>query len=181
MKLVEIKTLLDNLPEKSSVAITAADSILEELFTDDGGGTLFVKGPQLNRYDSIGQCDLHGLQTVLQANGNEGFGMEYFQQLQTTLARVYTFGDPGSAYSGAAVVKLVDGKPVLDAFHVDESMEGMDCEILLWKALMKDFPTLAWRLDKLPSKLRKTAVGFMEGSLAGNQGRSYESKSRHVA
>lgn len=123
MKLNEIKTLLDNLPEQSSVAITAADTILQELFTHQGGGTLFVQGVQLNEYSSIGQCDLHALSTLLKGKGQ--FDLKHFENLQTCLAKIYTFGNPGTAYAGAAIVKFVEEKCVLEIFHVDESLAGM--------------------------------------------------------
>ena len=171
---MEIKTLLDNLPDDSSVAITAADSILEELFSEEGGGTLFVKGTQLNRYNSIGQCDLHGLRTVLQQADPTRFDMQYFQDLQTTLARAYTFGNPGSAYSGAAIVKLHDGKPVLDAYYVAESSQDVYGNALLWKTLMKDFPTLAWRIDQLPAPLKEATASDGEGVVTGVGGELFD-------
>lgn len=44
LKLNEIKDLLDALPSTSSVAITSATAMKDELFTTTGAGTLFLKG-----------------------------------------------------------------------------------------------------------------------------------------
>lgn len=96
MKIVEIKMLLDGLPATSSVAITAAESVLQELFTHQGGGTLFIKGEQLNALDSVGSADVNALLAFLSSSKYSGLDIEYFKNLQATLKKLYIYGNNNS-------------------------------------------------------------------------------------
>jgi N-acetyl-gamma-glutamyl-phosphate reductase/acetylglutamate kinase len=66
LKIKEIKTLLDDLPKSSSVAIIHPDHLQRELFTDTGAGTLIRRGNKLITAKSLdGIGDLANLKQIL--------------------------------------------------------------------------------------------------------------------
>ncbi len=48
LKLNEIKLILDSVPPSTSVAIASAPGMLTELFTQEGSGTMFIKGQKVD-------------------------------------------------------------------------------------------------------------------------------------
>jgi len=164
LKLNEIKLLLDNLPQYSSVAITAADSILKELFTNSGGGTMFIKGEPINVFTSIGQLDLNHLKGLL---GNR-ITDSYFENLQATADKVYTYGS--ASYSAVAVVSKIpvdasgdEYVPFLELLHVDPKSQGLGRENLMLKKIKDDYPGLVWCQNNFDNASRLAAESFADG------------------
>jgi N-acetyl-gamma-glutamyl-phosphate reductase/acetylglutamate kinase len=66
LKLVEIKSLLDHLPRSSSVAITNAEHLSKELFTDSGAGTLIRRGHKLFSTTNVDELDFEKVRELLE-------------------------------------------------------------------------------------------------------------------
>ena len=147
LKLNEIKTLLDHLPSTSAVAITSASSITKELFTHRGGGSLFLKGEPLHKFESIGSLDLDRLRVLMTRQSKGGLSDIDFQSLQASLAAAYVF----ESYSACAIVTRsvaaddpLGGRYVLEHMCVDPAARGMGQDEVLWRRLKEEYPSLAW-------------------------------------
>jgi N-acetyl-gamma-glutamyl-phosphate reductase/acetylglutamate kinase len=101
-KIRDIKTLLDNLPRSSSVAIIHPETLERELFTHSGAGTLIRRGTKLQQASSLGE-------------------FENMAQLKQTLVR-----DRDGFESAAVVDRYLDSlknRPFKAYF--DENMEAL--------------------------------------------------------
>lgn len=148
LKLKEIKHLLDNLPRMSAVAITSASSITKELFTHSGGGTLFLKGENIIKYNSIGAVDTGKLNILLNESSGGIIKAQprsdaYYETLQASLDAIYV----SESYNACAIVtKRKIGEDTfyyLEKFSVEPEARGTGLDSALWSQLKQDYPSLA--------------------------------------
>ena len=66
-KLIEINTLLNELPPTSSVSITSPDHLAKELFTHGGHGTFVRRGEKVQRHEDWASIDVARLRELLEA------------------------------------------------------------------------------------------------------------------
>lgn len=138
-KLREIRTLLQNLPETTSVSITSPEGLVGELFTHAGRGTLVRRGEQINTLHTKAKVDENKLCALVEEAFGRTLRTGYFDQLP--LRRAYV----AAGYRAAAVVTEVNGEAVLDKFAVAKSARGAGLSHALWRKMTQDHPVLFWR------------------------------------
>jgi acetylglutamate kinase len=125
-------------PRSPLVSITSPLSLLTELFTVRGAGTLVKRGSAIQRLESYAQADLKRLEALLEAS----FGHELRDEL---------FSRPPLAlfleeeYRGAAIVEPTEVAPYLSKFAVEPVAQGEGMGRDLWQAMAREFPRLFWR------------------------------------
>lgn len=139
LKLAEIKQLLDDSPEESSVSITTPSALVKELFTHGGAGTLIRKGEQIVKQTEKVDLANAELEKLIKA----AFGKEllegWWDRLELEAAYV---SDSGRA---AAIVTKPDDFIYLDKFAIDDSARGEGLARTVWDHVTRDYPTLFWR------------------------------------
>ncbi|MBX3227430.1 MAG: acetylglutamate kinase [Labilithrix sp.] len=138
-KLIEINTLLSDLPPTSSVSITSPDHLAKELFTHGGHGTLVRKGERvvvLENWDGIEQDRLRALL-------EECFGRRLDETYFTSKApyRVYL----AESYRASAILTMENGIPYLDKFAVTNEAQGEGIGGSIWSRFRRENPKLFWR------------------------------------
>ena len=92
-KIRDIKTLLDDLPRSSSVAIIHPESLERELFTHSGAGTLIRRGTKLQQAGSLAEFDLAQLKQTLvrERDGLDSMAVvdRYLESLKNRNFRAY--------------------------------------------------------------------------------------------
>lgn len=141
LKLEEIKRLLDQLPEHTSVSITSPEHLAKELFTHKGMGTLIRRGVSVRLFDSIDDLDRDRLRTMIESSFGRTLREDYFESRD--IDRVLVAGD----YVAGAVLTRADGidLPYLDKFAVSAQAQGVGLGASLWARLMETAPRLFWR------------------------------------
>lgn len=143
-QVISIAKLLNTLPEYSSAVITSADSLIPELFTHNGSGTMFLRPEAIHRYHSLDTVDIDRLQDLLIKSFDKPLNAEYFSTLKDRLHTLYVT----ESYSAAAVITKEDGVhnvPYLDKFTVGRKSQGLGTSDNLWKKIKHDFSSLFWR------------------------------------
>jgi N-acetyl-gamma-glutamyl-phosphate reductase/acetylglutamate kinase len=154
LKLNEIKDLLDALPSTSSVAITSATAIKDELFTTTGAGTLFLKGEPISQATKL---DV--------ASHSRLFGSDYVTSKQsgTGSQQVLTVFANEANDTGAVVLRgpsLADGSNVPVVDKIVTTADGYTNKLnSLWGAVRATYPDAAvWPVvDYSHASLRHTA------------------------
>jgi len=143
-QVVSISKLLNTLPEYSSAVITSADSLITELFTHKGSGTMFLRPEKIQKHHSMATADIEKLKDLLIKSFNKPLNVEYFSTLDQRLHTLYVT----ESYSAAAVItneEGMDGVPYMDKFTVGRNSQGLGTSDNLWKKIKKDFGSLFWR------------------------------------
>jgi acetylglutamate kinase len=138
-KLVEINTLLQDLPPTSSVSITSPDHLAKELFTHRGEGTLVRRGEKVTCYDGWSDIDTPRLRALLEACFGRALDEGYF--VEKAPYRVYL----AASYRATAILTLEDGVPYLDKFAVTTEAQGEGIGGSIWQRMRKENPKLFWR------------------------------------
>lgn len=147
LKLKEIKTLLDQLPLSSSVAITDSQSLPKELFTHKGSGTLIRRSEKIHVRSSLNEVDVPRLQELIEDSFQGQLTPTNY--LESTVApalhRLYI----SESYRATAVITKdptdPDAVPYLDKFAVSKLSQGEGTAQNLWNHITKDNPQLFWR------------------------------------
>ncbi|XP_015772142.1 PREDICTED: N-acetylglutamate synthase, mitochondrial-like [Acropora digitifera] len=116
-QVILIAKLLHTLPESSSAVITSADSIIQELFTHKGSGTMFLRPEKIQKHHTLATVDTDKLKQLLIKSFNKPLNADYFFLLEHRLHTLYVT----ESYSAAAVItneEEVDGVKYLDKFTV---------------------------------------------------------------
>lgn len=139
-----ITDLLNHMPLESSAVITSADTILAELFSHKGAGTLFKNAEPIRKYTHLEEIDTGRLMMLI----NKSFGKElyedYMSVIKPKLHSVYL----SEGYSAAAIITteaVLNGMPYLDKFVVSTSKRGQGTSLMLWECIQQDFESLFWR------------------------------------
>jgi acetylglutamate kinase len=138
-KLVEISTLLAQLPPTSSVSITSPDHLAKELFTHRGEGTLVRRGEKVQVHDGWGSVDTARLRALLEECFGRKLDEAYFEH--KTPYRVYL----AESYRATAILTLEEGVPYLDKFAVTNEAQGEGIGGSIWERLRRENPKLFWR------------------------------------
>lgn len=143
-QVISISKLLNTLPEYSSAVITGADSLIAELFTHNGSGTMFLRPEKIEKHHSLETVDVDRLKELLIKSFEKPLTAEYFSTLENRLHTLYVT----ESYSAAAVITSEDGLddiPYLDKFTVGRNSQGLGTSDDLWKKIKQDFSSLFWR------------------------------------
>ncbi|WP_010570271.1 hypothetical protein [Leptospira broomii] len=120
------------------IAVTSAPSLLKELFTIKGSGTLIRKKNRIEFHETLSTLDperLNGL--VEEAFGKrlkEGFWNKNFAGILLE-----------SAYKGCAILQNTPWGTFLSKFAVNEIARGEGVGRDIWDAMLSKYPKIFWR------------------------------------
>ncbi|XP_034567623.1 N-acetylglutamate synthase, mitochondrial [Notolabrus celidotus] len=143
-KVSTIARLLNQLPTESSAVITSADTLLSELFSHRGSGTLFKNGDPIHRYTSLDGIDVQRLLALINKSFDKTLRRDYIDSLRGRLHSIYL----SEGYSAAAIITMEpvnSGTPYLDKFVVSSSKQGQGTSQILWECIRQDLGKLFWR------------------------------------
>ncbi|XP_067869427.1 N-acetylglutamate synthase, mitochondrial isoform X2 [Heterodontus francisci] len=139
-----IMDLLNHLPSESSAVITSANTILTELFSHRGAGTLFKNAEPIRKYTSLDEIDTTRLISLINKSFGKDLHKDYITLLNPRLHSVYL----SEGYSAAAIITrepVLNGMPYLDKFVVSTNKRGQGTSLMLWECMRQDFDLLFWR------------------------------------
>lgn len=120
------------------VSVTSPLTLLRELFTVKGAGTLIKPGTAIERRGAYAELDVARLKHLLEVSFGRPLVAEFFDR--APLAVYYE-----AAYRGAAIVYDEPEAPYLSKFAVLPEAQGEGIGADLWHAMQRDFPKLFWR------------------------------------
>ncbi|XP_075436475.1 N-acetylglutamate synthase, mitochondrial [Ascaphus truei] len=139
-----IVDLLNRLPPASSAVMTSASTLLSELFSNKGSGTLFKNAERTLRYDSFQEIDTQRLVSLVNRSFQKTLREDYIGSLGSRLHSVYL----SEGYNAAAIITMepvLGGTPYLDKFVVSSGRQGQGSGQMLWECVRQDLQTLFWR------------------------------------
>uniref|UniRef100_A0A7N6BP33 N-acetylglutamate synthase, mitochondrial n=1 Tax=Anabas testudineus TaxID=64144 RepID=A0A7N6BP33_ANATE len=143
-RVTTIARLLNQLPTESSAVITSADTLLTELFSHRGSGTLFKNGDPIHKYSSLNEIDVERLFALINKSFDKTLRQDYIDSLKGRLHSIYL----SESYSAAAIITMEpvnSGTPYLDKFVVSSSKQGQGTSHILWECIRQDLGKLFWR------------------------------------
>jgi acetylglutamate kinase len=138
--LLEHVQRLLSVPEVSNMLVSVASpfSLLKELFTLKGAGTLIKSGSPIERLSSYADLDVARLSALLEASFERALDPLFFER--PPLA-VYL----ESSYRGAAILHESSVAPFLTKFAVEPEAQGEGIGQDLWQAMLREHRALYWR------------------------------------
>jgi len=139
-----VKTLLDQLPQRMSVAVVNPLHLLRELFTVNGAGTLIRKGSRIDLLRGLGAVDRRRLAELLESAFGRALvpgAMEDGGLVAGQAEHLYLEEN----YLGAALVANTEVAPYLGKFAVNRQAQGEGIGGEIWSLLVRDFPAFFWR------------------------------------
>jgi hypothetical protein len=139
-----VKTLLDQLPQRMSVAVVNPLHLLRELFTVSGAGTMIRKGSRIEKHRGLAAVDRGRLTDLLESAFGRALvpgAMEDGGLVVTQAEHVYLEEN----YLGAALLGNTDVAPYLSKFAVNRQAQGEGIGGEIWSMLTRDFPVFFWR------------------------------------
>lgn len=139
-----VKTLLDQLPQRMSVAVVNPLQLLRELFTVTGSGTLIRKGSRIEKYNGLSAIDRPRLTNLLESAFGRALvpgAMEDGGLVVSQSESVYLEEN----YLGAALLGNTPIAPYLSKFAVDRQAQGEGIGREIWSMMARDFPVFFWR------------------------------------
>ncbi|KAI4792431.1 hypothetical protein KUCAC02_033387 [Chaenocephalus aceratus] len=139
--------LSDSSSSFPSSVITSADTLLTELFSHRGSGTIFKIGDPIHRYSSLEGIDVERLLALICKSFDKTLKQDYIASLAGPAALSLTSLKAGVAntgarpYSAAAIITLEPvngGTPYLDKFVVSSSKQGQGTSLILWECIRRD-------------------------------------------
>ena len=158
-KIRDIKTLLDDLPRSSSVAIIHPESLERELFTHSGAGTLIRRGTKLQQATSISTFqDLAQLKKTL-VRDREGFDSaavvdRYLHSLSTRPFNAY-YDENMEALAIVLPPQSDSGNQLAHLATLTMTRSAWLSNIAdnVFQNLARDFPKLAWTVNQTDENL----------------------------
>lgn len=138
-RLARLTRILVDLPDETSVSVTAPDDLARELFTHKGRGTLVRRGEAVLAFRDFDEVDRGRLVELIEGCFGRAMAPDYFERKRCQ--RVYVT----EQYRAAAVVTEEAGVPYLDKLAVTPKARGEGLAAKLWARMRTDFPTLFWR------------------------------------
>jgi hypothetical protein len=140
----QVKQLLDETPQRMSVAVVNPLQLLRELFTVTGAGTLIRKGSRIESHAGLAEIDRGRLQALLES----AFGRPMNDgvvapggRLEAETERVYVEEN----YLGAALLTQAPVGVYLSKFAVERKAQGEGIGTDLWSVLVHNHPAFFWR------------------------------------
>jgi acetylglutamate kinase len=132
------RIVLELVPHEVLVTLTSPLSLLHELFTVKGAGTLLRRGARIERHEALEGVDLERLRGLLESS----FGKPLRPNV---LSRAYATTYIESQYRGASLVMSTRLGSYMSKFAVTREAQGEGIGRDLWQALAADNPVLFWR------------------------------------
>ncbi|KAM6965996.1 N-acetylglutamate synthase, mitochondrial [Tautogolabrus adspersus] len=162
-KVSTIARLLNQLSTESTAVITSADTLLSELFSHRGSGTLFKNGDPIHRYTSLDGIDVERLLALINMSFDKTLRQDYIDSLKGRLYSIYL----SEGYSAAAIITMEPvnslGTPYLDKFVVSSSKQGQGTSQILWECIRQDLGKLFWR-SRATNKINPWYFKHCDGS-----------------
>ncbi|KAM4031619.1 N-acetylglutamate synthase, mitochondrial [Anomaloglossus baeobatrachus] len=139
-----IVDLLNRLPPSTTAVITSARTLLSELFSNKGSGTLFKNAERMLRFDSVQDIDTERLISLVNRSFQKKLKENYISDVAKRLHSVYL----SEGYNAAAIITtepVLGGTPYLDKFVVNSGKQGHGSGQMLWECVRQDLQTLFWR------------------------------------
>lgn len=140
----QVKVLLDQMPQRMSVAVVNPLHLLRELFTVGGAGTLIRKGSRIERHGDFAGIDRARLRALLES----AFGRTLKEGVldpggsaERETERLYL----EESYLGAALLSQSPVGVYLSKFAVERHAQGEGIGTDIWSALIRDYPSFFWR------------------------------------
>jgi acetylglutamate synthase len=126
------------------VAVVNPLSLLRELFTVSGAGTLIRKGSRIERHADFSRVDGPRLQALVESAFGRPLGpglLEAGGRLERETESLYLEEN----YLGAAMLAQTPVGAYLTKFAVDRQAQGEGIGTDLWTAFTRDYPAFFWR------------------------------------
>ncbi|XP_044155126.1 N-acetylglutamate synthase, mitochondrial isoform X1 [Bufo gargarizans] len=139
-----IVDLLNRLSPSSSAVITSAQTLLSELFSNKGSGTLFKNAERMLRFDSLQDIDTDRLISLVNTSFQKKLKEDYISNVAKRMHSVYL----SEGYNAAAIITtepVLGGTPYMDKFVVSSGRQGQGSGQMLWECVRQDLKTLFWR------------------------------------
>jgi acetylglutamate kinase len=120
------------------VSVTSPWTLLTELFTVRGAGTLLKRGTEILRHEDYASIDQSRLKDLLESSFRRPLLPGFLQRKPLA---VYLQPD----YRGAAILEPSRVGPLLSKFAVDPVAQGEGMGRDLWQRIVRGFPSLVWR------------------------------------
>jgi hypothetical protein len=134
----QVRDLLDEVPQRASVAVVSPLALLRELFTVSGAGTMIRRGSKIERHTTFDGIDRERLRALLE----NAFGkLLKGEALERGVERIYVEEN----YLGAALLSPSPIGPYLSKFAVERTAQGEGIGGDLWKAITRDYASVFWR------------------------------------
>ncbi|KAK4550743.1 Protein arg-6, mitochondrial [Oleoguttula mirabilis] len=151
-KIRDIKTLLDDLPRSSSVAIIHPESLERELFTHSGAGTLIRRGTKLQQASSLSEFE--DLSQLKQTLVRDRAGLDsaavvdrYLESLKSQQFRAY-FDDNMEALAIVLPPSASNKLAHLATLTMTRSAWLSNIADNVFQNMKRDFPKLAWTVKQ---------------------------------
>ncbi|XP_004621046.2 N-acetylglutamate synthase, mitochondrial [Sorex araneus] len=162
-----IVDVLSRMPHHASAVITDASSLLTELFSNKGRGTLFKNAERMLRVRSLDSLDQRRLVTLVNTSFGKRLRDDYLASLRPRLHSIYF----SEGYNAAAILTMepvLGGTPYLDKFVVSSSRQGQGSGQMLWECLRRDLQTLFWR-SRVTNPINPWYFKHSDGSFSNKQ------------
>ncbi|XP_068193998.1 N-acetylglutamate synthase, mitochondrial [Antennarius striatus] len=162
-RVATIARLLNQLPKESTAVITSADTLLTELFSHKGSGTIFKNAEPIHRFSSLDGIDVERLLSLINKSFDKTLRGEYITSLRGRLHSIYLT----EGYSAAAIITMEQvngGTPYLDKFVVSTSKQGQGTSQVLWEYISQDLGKLFWR-SRATNKINPWYFKHCDGSI----------------
>ncbi len=134
----QARDLLDEVPHRMTVAVVNPLSLLRELFTVNGAGTLIRKGSRVESHPNFDKLDVPRLRALIES----AFGrLLRPDALARDVERVFV----EEHYRGAVLFAASPVAPYLTKFAVERTAQGEGIGGDLWAAVVEKYPTFFWR------------------------------------
>jgi hypothetical protein len=134
----QARDLLDEVPHRMNIAVVNPLSLLRELFTVNGAGTLIRKGSRVESHSNFDRLDVPRLRGLIES----AFGrMLRPEALERDVERVFLEEN----YRGAVLFAPSPVAPYLSKFAVERTAQGEGIGGDLWGTVVAEYPTFFWR------------------------------------
>ena len=139
----QVRRLLEErVAHRLTVSVTNPLSLLRELFTLRGAGTLVRRGACVRRVDDLAALDLPSVRAVIESSFGRRLAQDFFER---PIEAVYLADGSPAGIEGAAVVTPSPFGPYLSKFAVERQAQGEGVGTDLWAALTRAHPSFFWR------------------------------------
>ncbi|XP_030077637.1 N-acetylglutamate synthase, mitochondrial isoform X2 [Microcaecilia unicolor] len=162
-----IVDLLNRLSSDSSAVITSAKTLLTELFSNKGSGTLFKNAERIRRYESLDDIDQERLISLVNMSFRKILRDDYLASIRPRLNSIYL----SEGYNAAAIITtepVMNGTPYLDKFVVSSSKQGQGSGQMLWQCVREDLELLFWR-SRATNPINPWYFKHSDGSFSNKQ------------
>ncbi|CAM4705117.1 N-acetylglutamate synthase, mitochondrial [Caretta caretta] len=162
-----IVDLLSCLPYEASAVITSAGTLLSEIFSNKGSGTLFRNAERMLRAERLEELDQQRLVSLINTSFGKTLRGDYLASIRPRLHSIYF----SEGYNAAAIITkepVLGGMPYLDKFVVSSTKKSQGSGQMLWECIRQDLRTLFWR-SRVTNPINPWYFKHSDGSFTNHQ------------